>query len=78
MSDNTEKELPAIEAEAKDESRPSVVDAVFDVAEAWAAYGLNVAKLALQTSAKTLEKTAKALGDLQTSLEKEEDAKDAA
>lgn len=42
----------------------SIVDAVLDLGAAWARYGLVVGKLALKTSAKTLESTANILGSL--------------
>lgn len=72
MTENNQANAPTSNdpAEAAEPQHETVVDAVFDVAEAWATYGLNVAKLALQTSAKTLEKTAKALDTLSTNLKK--------
>ncbi len=46
-----------------------LVDAVVDIGASWARYGLSVGKLALQTSARTLETTAAVLGDLAKSFE---------
>lgn len=40
----------------------SIVDAVFDVATAWAAVGLDKARVALQKSADSLARTATRLG----------------
>ncbi len=48
----------------------SLVDALVDVGAAWAAYGLKLGKMALETSALTLEKTAHALDTLATEFEK--------
>jgi hypothetical protein len=62
-------------SESKNES---VVDTLFDVGEAWASYGLKVAELALQTSARTLTNVSKVLGTLSDELktERERDTRD--
>jgi hypothetical protein len=67
---NTQSKAPnAPETDKQVDRKSSIVDAIFDVAEGWAVYGLNVAKLALEQSAKTLEKTSKAIDDVKTSIE---------
>ncbi len=38
------------------------------IGKAWARYGLTVSKIALETSASTLQKTASMLGDLSTAF----------
>jgi hypothetical protein len=43
------------------EPTTSIVDAVFDVGQAWAEVGLGQARLALEGSARALQRTAKAL-----------------
>ena len=50
----------------------SIVDAVFDVGEAWASYGLKVSRLALLTSARTLRHTAHALDVISKGFEKKD------
>jgi hypothetical protein len=52
----------------------SVVDTLFDVGEAWASYGLKVAELALQASARTLTGVSKVLGSLAEELKNERGA----
>jgi len=52
----------------------SVVDALFDVGEAWASHGLKIAESALTTSAKTLTSISKLLGNLAGELERERKA----
>ena len=47
----------------------SILEAVFSLGTAWAAFGLNVGKLALQESARTLEVTAGKLSTLAETLE---------
>lgn len=54
-----------------DAKEESVVDTLFDVGEAWASYGLKVAEMALQTSARTLTGVSKLLGNLADELERE-------
>jgi hypothetical protein len=46
----------------------TLVDTIFDIGLAWAEYGVGQGKVALQTSAHTLEKVAKTLADLQDRL----------
>lgn len=55
-----------------EENKPStLVDAVFDIGLAWAEFGVGQGKRALETSAKTLEKVAQTLSDLQQKLRKD-------
>ena len=49
----------------------TLVDAVFDIGLAWAEFGVSQGRRALETSAKTLEKVAQTLGDLQDRLRKD-------
>ena len=51
--------------------KESVVDTLFDVGEAWAAYGLKTAENAVAASAKTLEGISKLLGNLSEELKRE-------
>ncbi len=57
----------------------SIFEAAFSLGTAWAAFGLNVGKLALQESARTLEVTAGKLSTLAETLEakKKSDVNDA-
>ena len=50
-------------------SEKSILEAVFSLGTAWAAFGLNVGKLALQESARTLEVTAEKLSKVAETLE---------
>jgi hypothetical protein len=50
------------------EKRSSLVDAVFDVALAWTEHGLSLAKLALEGSARAMERTAKSIDTVKTTL----------
>ena len=54
-----------------DTKQESVVDTLFDVGEAWASYGLKMAEMALQTSARTLTGVSKVLGNLADELKRE-------
>jgi hypothetical protein len=55
-----------------EETKPStIVDTIFDIGLAWAEFGVGQGKRALETSAKTLEKVAQTLSDLQTRLRKD-------
>jgi hypothetical protein len=59
-------------ATATDKSQPkvdSIVDALLDIGTAWAAHGLKMGKLALETSAMTLGKTARRLDRLAEELD---------
>ena len=59
-------------AEVVGEEKPStLVDAIFDIGLAWAEFGVGQGKRALETSAKTLEKVAQTLSDLQEKLRKD-------
>ncbi len=51
----------------------SLVDALFDVGTAWAEHGLGVGKVALESTAKVLERTAKALEEVQQRFKKDAD-----
>ena len=44
------------------------------IGRSWARYGLTVSKIALETSASTLQKTASMLGDLSTAFKEAEKA----
>lgn len=52
----------------------TLVDALFDIGLAWAEFGVGQGKKALETSAKTLEKAAHSLDDLQQKLRKDAQA----
>jgi len=64
--------VPEVKGEVVGEpSTPStLVDTLFDIGLAWAEYGVGQGKVALQTSAQTLEKVAKSLSELQERLRK--------
>ena len=51
------------------------LDDIMTVGKAWARYGLTVGKMALETSATTLNKTASWLGDLAQTLARQADAR---
>jgi hypothetical protein len=55
----------------KGPGRETLVDAVFDLGLSWAEFGVSQGKQALTTSAKTLERVAKSLDDLQKRLRKD-------
>jgi hypothetical protein len=63
MNTNTVSTPESSSRTPKDQA-DSLVDALCGVGVAWAAYGLKVGKMALETSALTLEKTARALDTL--------------
>jgi hypothetical protein len=73
MSEKEKKEqVHEANAEVVSEKKPStLVDAIFDVGLAWAEFGVGQSKRALETSAKTLEKVAQQLSDLQQKLRKD-------
>lgn len=75
MSQETKEEQvhEAVSAEVVgEEDKPStLVDAIFDIGLAWAEFGVGQGKRALETSAKTLEKVAQTLSDLQQKLRKD-------
>lgn len=58
-------------AEVVQEDASTLVDTLFDIGLAWAEFGVGQGKRALETSAKTLEKVAESLNDLQTRLRKD-------
>jgi hypothetical protein len=51
--------------------RETLVDAVFDLGLSWAEFGVSQGKNALTQSAKTLERVARSLDDLQRRLRKD-------
>jgi hypothetical protein len=66
------EKVPEANAEVVNEEKPStLVDAIFDIGLAWAEFGVGQGKRALETSAKTLEKVAQQLTDLQQKLRKD-------
>jgi hypothetical protein len=67
-SEKTTATTPSNESE-----HPSIVDALFDVGTAWVELGIGYGKVALQSSAKVLEQTAKALETLQDRLKSDDD-----
>ena len=66
MSQTSETETKAQAARAFEDMR--------NVGKAWARYGLTVGKVALETSATTLSKTATWLGDLAQTLARKAEA----
>jgi hypothetical protein len=58
------------EANAADKKEGTLVDTIFDIGLSWAEFGVGQGKKALETSAKTLEKVAATLSDLQQKLRK--------
>jgi len=80
MSTETLKvEAPKIEPETPKTEEPkvdaeSVVDTLFDLAEAWAVYGLSLGKSALEGAARALERTAAALDKLALKLDQKKPA----
>jgi hypothetical protein len=72
MSSDNEK-IPETKAEVVSNEKVSttLVDTIFDVGLAWAEFGVGQGKKALETSAKTLERVAATLNDLQQKLRKD-------
>ncbi len=68
-------EKTTVDTQADEHEYPSIVDALFDVGTAWVEYGIGYGKFALQSSAKVLEQTAKALETLQEKLKNDDDKK---
>lgn len=71
---NRENEnIPEAKAEVVNETKTSttLVDTIFDVGLAWAEFGVGQGKKALETSARTLERVAATLNDLQQKLRKD-------
>lgn len=56
------------------EAAGRIVEAAVDIGRAWAAYGLRVGKLALETHAQTMGKLAGALGEIDRTIEARNDA----
>jgi hypothetical protein len=54
-----------------DKKESTFVDALFDIGLSWADFGVGQGRRALEQSAKTLEKAAQALSDLQNKLRKD-------
>ncbi|HEY6459708.1 MAG TPA: hypothetical protein VIY73_06140 [Polyangiaceae bacterium] len=63
--------VPEVKAEVVEEQATTLVDTIFDIGLAWAEFGVGQGKKALETSAKTLEKVAASLSDLQQKLRKD-------
>jgi hypothetical protein len=72
MTEATTTTTETKEASSK-RSAESLVDTLFDIGLGWAAHGLTIGKLALEQSAKTLEKTASTLAAIATELEKKDE-----
>ena len=73
MSETHQAEIVNEEKATETKDTPAtIVDAVFDLGLTWAAYGLKVAKEALEASGKTLGTTAKTLERLAEELAKKE------
>ena len=66
---------PTESANSNGEKKPSTfVDALFDIGLAWADFGVGQGKRAVEQSAKTLEKVAHSLSELQQKLRKDQPA----
>jgi hypothetical protein len=76
MNNATEqKSQTEVKAEVVDEKKPStLVDTLFDIGLSWADFGVGQGKRALEQSAKTLEKVAASLAELQQKLRKDQPA----
>ncbi|HEX8790555.1 MAG TPA: hypothetical protein VF765_06355 [Polyangiaceae bacterium] len=67
-----ETNAPGAEAQPADEKKATtLVDTLFDIGLTWAEFGVGQGKRALETSAKTLEKVAQSLHELQLKLRKD-------
>ncbi len=55
----------------EDKTASTLVDTLFDIGLAWAEFGVGQGKRALENSAKTLEKVAQSLNELQEKLRKD-------
>jgi hypothetical protein len=55
----------------EDNTVSTLVDTLFDIGLAWAEFGVGQGKRALENSAKTLEKVAQSLNELQDKLRKD-------
>jgi hypothetical protein len=72
MNSQNERVNEARAEVVENEQQPStLVDALFDIGLAWAEFGVGQGKRALETSARTLEKVAETLADLQQKLRKD-------
>jgi hypothetical protein len=65
------EKVPEVKAEVVGDQATTLVDTIFDIGLAWAEFGVGQGKKALETSAKTLEKVAASLSDLQQKLRKD-------
>src|SRR5262245_37800585 len=68
------KEIVMSEGKTTENKTQSVVDAIFDVAEAWATHGLKLAKESLEGSARALERTARAIDTVREKIESKKTA----
>jgi hypothetical protein len=57
---------------SSEQKESKIVDALFDVGETWASYGLKTAENALAASARTLTSVSKLLGNLAEELKHEQ------
>jgi len=72
--DKSVNDMRTHEAKAEvveDTTASTLVDTLFDIGLAWAEFGVGQGKRALETSAKTLEKVAESLSELQEKLRKD-------
>jgi hypothetical protein len=76
--ENAPVEVNAEVVKDHEDAVSSLVDTLFDVGTAWAEYGIGYGKFALESSAKVLARTAKALEELQERLKKDDGADKAA
>jgi hypothetical protein len=60
-----------VKAEVVSEPPSTLVDTLFDIGLSWAEFGVGQGKRALQQSARTLEKVAASLNELQERLKKD-------
>lgn len=67
------EKVPEAKAELVSEKSEgsTLVDTLFDIGLAWAEFGVGQGKKALETSARTLEKVAATLDELQNKLRKD-------
>jgi hypothetical protein len=73
MSQTEQKNQEAeLKAEVASDQKPStLVDTLFDIGLSWADFGVGQGRRALEQSAKTLERVAHTLSDLQQRLRKD-------
>jgi hypothetical protein len=76
MSESKKDQATEAKAEVVDDTAAkkdqTLVDTIFDVGTAWAEYGLDYGKFALESSAKALTRTATALATLKEKLKRDE------